>query len=146
MDIIRLMRYCSQHGWCLWPGTYLVPGHLQLPCWHRLVGACRGCPIWWWLTDLSQHWIICLHFIARNTTLTHSGLVTPHGVLDLINIGSGSPLSPDDTKPLREPIINENFWHTREDNAVGNYNQDFDSWNSFKPYYTFQITATSLRG
>ena len=40
----------SQHGSCWWPGTYLVPGHLQLPWWCILadlfvlgVTQCKGC-------------------------------------------------------------------------------------------------------
>ena len=37
--------------------------------------------------------------------LTHWGLVTPHGIGDLGNTGSGNGLLPDDTKPLPEPVL-----------------------------------------
>ena len=37
--------------------------------------------------------------------LTHSGLVAPYGIIELVNIGAGNGLLPDGTKPLPEPIL-----------------------------------------
>ena len=56
----------SQHGSCWWPGTYLVPGHLQLPWWCMLadlfvlgVTQCKGCTAWVFtlsMTSVSFQW------------------------------------------------------------------------------------------
>ena len=37
--------------------------------------------------------------------LTHCGLVTTYGDIDLVNIGSGNGLMPDGTKPLPEQML-----------------------------------------
>ena len=39
-------------------------------------------------------------------SLTHCGLVTPHGTEIWANIASGNGLLPDGTKPLPEPMLN----------------------------------------
>ena len=44
--------------------------------------------------------------IYSNDSLTHCGLVTPYGDMEIwVNIGSGNGLLPDGTKPLPEPML-----------------------------------------
>ena len=42
--------------------------------------------------------------------------VTPYGVMDFVNAGSGNSLLPNGTKPLRWPMLlsSEILWHSPE--------------------------------
>ena len=48
--------------------------------------------------------------VKHPSYLNHYGLTTPYGDVVLINIGSGSGLLPDDTKPLNKPILSYQKW------------------------------------
>ena len=52
--------------------------------------------------------------------LNHCRLVTPYSDIDLVNIDSGSGLSPDGTKPVREPMLAFDWvlWPLRKDNVT----------------------------
>ena len=81
-------------------------------------------PRQWYCWSLICSWSIacwhCCNYIFTNSTvitqiffvtcdkamkLTHWGLVTPYGDIDLVNIGSGNGLLPDGTKPLPESML-----------------------------------------
>ena len=47
---------------------------------------------------------------TRGGALTHYGQVTPYGVIELVNIGSGNGLVLSSTKPLPEPMMTYHQW------------------------------------
>ena len=57
---------------------------------------------------LNKNLVYLLLDAAYIKVLTPWGLVMPFGSIDLVNIGSGNEFLPDGTKPLPEPMLNNN--------------------------------------
>ena len=89
------------------------------------------------LLPVKQSWEILLSFTER-------GLVTPYGSLIGVNIDSSNGLLPDGTKPLSEPMLNNQkwvLWLSLKSKLTGSAEDiyhwcEFENWKLLVWYYS----------